>query len=210
MPPRSKVATLPQELRDELERRIVERAFSGYEELTGWLQQQGYQIAEDSIQRYGARLHQKIESLEQSAHQAKAIAGAAPEARATIVDATIDLLNERVFSALMDAEQIEQNDIVRLSRTVGDLSRISIARQRWAEEVRSRLEQHKQAARESRAKAERVETFDAVRNALFAVKAFKAGAPTAGPVDTGVSSAKGLPARDIGVARPAKPHSEGQ
>jgi hypothetical protein len=193
-----------------LERRIVERAFSGYEELAGWLQQQGYQIAEDSIQRYGARLHQKIESLEQSAQQAKAIASAAPEARATIVDATIELLNERVFSALMEAEQIEQNDIVRLSRTVGDLSRISIARQRWAGEVRSRLEQHKQAARESRAKAERVEAFDAVRNALFAVKTFKAGAPTGGPVDTGVSSAKGLPAGDIGVARPAKPHSEGQ
>jgi hypothetical protein len=210
MPPRSKVATLPQELRDELERRIVERAFSGYEELADWLQQQGYQIAEDSIQRYGARLHQKIESLEQSAQQAKAIASAAPEARATIVDATIELLNERVFSALMEAEQIEQNDIVRLSRTVGDLSRISIARQRWAGEVRSRLEQHKQAARESRAKAERVEAFDAVRNALFAVKTFKAGAPTGRPVDTGVSSAKELPAGDIGVARPAKPHSEGQ
>jgi len=68
----------------------------------------GLPVAEDSIQRYGARLHQKIESLEQSAHQAKAIAGAAPEARATIVDATIDLLNERVFSALMDAEQIDE------------------------------------------------------------------------------------------------------
>jgi hypothetical protein len=32
MPPRSKVAMLPQEVRDELERRIAERAFSGYEE----------------------------------------------------------------------------------------------------------------------------------------------------------------------------------
>jgi hypothetical protein len=33
MPPRSKVAMLPPAVRDELERRLVERGFSGYEEL---------------------------------------------------------------------------------------------------------------------------------------------------------------------------------
>jgi hypothetical protein len=106
MPPRSKVALLPQEIRDELERRIVQRVFTGYEELAAWLQQQGYQIAEDSVQRYGARLHQKISSLEQSAQQAKAIALVAPEGRYSIFEATIDLLNERVFSALMETDQI--------------------------------------------------------------------------------------------------------
>ena len=53
MPPRSKVAMLPQAPRDELERRMVERGFSGYEELADWLKKQGYQIAEDSVQRMG-------------------------------------------------------------------------------------------------------------------------------------------------------------
>lgn len=206
MPPRSKVAMLPQDVRNELERRIVERAFSGYEELAAWLQEQGYQIAEDSVQRYGTRLHQKIQALEQSAQQAKAIAEAGPEGRATIVDATIELLNERVFSALMEAEQIEQGDIVRLSRAVADLSRISIARQRWAQEVRCRFEQQKQAARERRAKADRAEAFDAVRNALLSVKAFKAGAASARPVDRGVSST----ASEIGAAGPAKPGTRGR
>jgi len=33
MPPRPKVHTLPQQVRDELERRIVEPKFSGYEGL---------------------------------------------------------------------------------------------------------------------------------------------------------------------------------
>jgi Protein of unknown function (DUF3486) len=210
MPPRSKVAMLPQEVRDELERRIAERAFSGYEELAGWLQEQGYQIAEDSVQRYGARLRQKIESLEQSAQQAKAIAGAAPESRATIVDATIDLLNERVFSALIEAEQIEQGDLVRLSRTVADLSRISIARQRWTQEVRSRLEQQKQAARDRRAQAERAQTFDSVRNALLAVRSLEPGGAARRTVDPGVSPAAEFPASDIGAAGPAKPDTGGQ
>jgi Bacteriophage Mu, Gp27 len=77
MPPRSKVAMLPQALRDELERRMVERGFSGYEELADWLQKQGYQIAEDSMQRHGAKLRQKMESLKNSTLQAMAIAHAA-------------------------------------------------------------------------------------------------------------------------------------
>ena len=201
---------LPQEVRDELERRIAERAFSGYEELAGWLQGQGYQIAEESVQRYGARLRQKIESLEQSAQQANAIAGAAPEGRATIVNATIDLLNERVFSALIEAEQIEQGDLVRLSRTVADLSRISITRQRWTQEVRSRLEQQKQAARERRAQAERAQTFDSVRNALLAVRSLEPGGATRRPVDPGVSSAAEFPASAIGAAEPAKPDTGGR
>ncbi len=37
MPTRSKIDVLPKEVWDELERRITKRAFSGYEELAGWL-----------------------------------------------------------------------------------------------------------------------------------------------------------------------------
>ena len=45
---------------------MVERGFSGYEELADWLKKQGYQIAEDSVQRNGAKLRQKMESLKNS------------------------------------------------------------------------------------------------------------------------------------------------
>jgi hypothetical protein len=194
---------LPKEVRDELERRIVERAFSGYEELADWLQGQGYEIAEDSVQRYGAKLHQKIESMEQSAYQAKAITEAAPQGRAGIVDATIELLNDRVFSALMETEQLAQGDLIRLSRTVADLSRTSIARQRWTEEVRARVEQQKQEARERRARASRNDAMAAVGNALLAAKYFKMGDVIARPVDPGASSTTASPAS--ASSAPAKP-----
>jgi Protein of unknown function (DUF3486) len=71
--------------------------FGGYQELAEWLQQQGYQIAADSVQRYGAKLHQRIESLDLSVLQAQAIAHAAPGDRDCIVDSTIDMLNAQVF-----------------------------------------------------------------------------------------------------------------
>jgi len=174
MPPRSKVYSLPQEVRAELERRIVERTFSGYEDLAAWLQSQGFQIAEDSVQRHGARLRQKMESLAQSTQHAQAITRTSPKVRATLVEATIDLLNERIFSAVMEAEQSGHQEIALLSRTLADLSRMTIARQRWAEEFRARLEEENRIAQERGVKARRAEAFATTREALDAVKLLKA------------------------------------
>src|SRR5215472_5266287 len=124
MPPRSKIAMLPQAMRDELERLIVERAFSGYKELADWLQKQGYEIAENSVQRYGAKLHQKIEAFDRAAHRAKTIAEAGAKDAGVIIDAAIHLLNMRVFSKLVESEHIDQADLASLSRTLADLSKI--------------------------------------------------------------------------------------
>jgi hypothetical protein len=91
MPLRSKVAVLPDEVRDELERRIVENAFGGYQDLSEWLHGQGYQIAHDSVQRYGSRLRQKIEAMDLLSEEAKALSAVAADAGATMVDAAIVL-----------------------------------------------------------------------------------------------------------------------
>ncbi len=68
MPARSKVAMLPDELRTELERRMAERSFSGYQELAEWLQAKGYPISDDSVQRHGAKLQRKLEPLDLAGH----------------------------------------------------------------------------------------------------------------------------------------------
>jgi hypothetical protein len=179
----------------------VERAFSGYEDLAAWLQEQGYQITESSVQRYGSRFQQKLELLEQSAHQAKALAAATSQGRALVVDATIDLLNERVFSALIEAEQISQDDLARLSRTVADLSRTSISRQRWAEEAKIRLRE----ARERRAKGTIDDATYAIRGAIAAIKAFTARVAKTPAVDRGLtpkSAPEGFDAAKLATHRP--------
>jgi hypothetical protein len=55
---------LPPQLRAELDRRIIDRGFGGYQHLAEWLQAQGYQISDDSIQRYGAKLQRKLKAIE--------------------------------------------------------------------------------------------------------------------------------------------------
>ncbi len=191
MPARSKVAMLPAEVRTELDRRIVERAFSGYQDLAEWLQGQGYHIAHDSVQRHGSRLQRKIEAMERLAADAKALTAAAAQAGDSIVDVTIQLIHQRVLSMLLDAPEpgeessssgisagaphsdrgaLQLRDLVRLTRIVADLSRVTIARQRQAEQVKSQLEQQKRAAGNRSAESAggvSEEAYHQIRNALF-------------------------------------------
>ena len=110
MPARSKVAMLPDELRTELERRMAERAFSGYQELAEWLQSEGYPISDDSVQRHGAKLQRKLELLDLAGHQARALTQAGYDADIAS-DAMVRLLQVQLFSLLFEAEQLELNDI---------------------------------------------------------------------------------------------------
>jgi hypothetical protein len=140
MPARSKVAMLPDELRTELERRMAERAFSGYQELAEWLQSEGYPISDDSVQRHGFKHQRKLEVLDFAAHQARAITQAGYDAD-IVSDGMARLLQVQLFSLLFEAEQLELNDIVRLTRTFAQLDHL-----RQAAAARPRHEQQEHVA----------------------------------------------------------------
>ena len=61
MPPRSKVYDLPQELRDELNERLVTSGFQGYEALTEWLAENGFKLSRSAVHRYGSALQEEFE-----------------------------------------------------------------------------------------------------------------------------------------------------
>ncbi len=56
MPPRSKVYTLPAEVRATLDGRLIDSGFGGYRGLSEWLAEQGYQIGKSALAEYGADL----------------------------------------------------------------------------------------------------------------------------------------------------------
>ena len=49
MPARSAVGQLPEEIRDELNRRLVENGFAGYAALAAWLADQGYKVSKSAV-----------------------------------------------------------------------------------------------------------------------------------------------------------------
>ena len=63
MPRRSKVLTLPAEVRKRLEALIVERGFSGYVELADWITAQGHPIGKSALAEHGSKLQRRIEAL---------------------------------------------------------------------------------------------------------------------------------------------------
>jgi Protein of unknown function (DUF3486) len=110
---RSKVAMLPAAVRAQLDRLIVERAFSGYQALAEWLQAQGYRIADDSVQRYGVRLRRQLEALDFARHQAAALAAAGHSADETaegLTAVTVQLLHQQVLSILLQAAQLDPSE----------------------------------------------------------------------------------------------------
>jgi Protein of unknown function (DUF3486) len=144
---RSKVAKLPATVRAELDRRIVEGAFSGYQALAEWLQAQGYHIADDSVQRYGVRLRRQLEAINLACHQAKALATAAKSAGNTadaLTAITVQLVQQQVLSILLqtaqpessgeaeaadgDAKTLDVRDLQRLTRIIVDLNSVTNGR----------------------------------------------------------------------------------
>jgi len=196
MPARSKVAMLPEEVRAELERRIIERSFSGYHDLADWLQAQGYQIAHDSIQRHGARLARQIEAVKQLTHEAHAIAAAIDNSDTTVIDVSIQLIHQRVLALLLEEPGSRQEsssegvsapdsdsargpalglpELARMTRILADLNRITMARQRQADAAGSQARQPTRAKRaEKKGKGGlSEEAYHAIRNALLGINPF--------------------------------------
>src|SRR5205807_3754253 len=97
---RSKVAMLPAAVRAELDRLIIERAFSGYQALAEGLQANGYHISDDSLQRYGVRLRHQLDALNLARYQAQVLA-AAGKNTADIVGAPSAIITRQIQQQML-------------------------------------------------------------------------------------------------------------
>lgn len=63
MPRPSKCDLLPEEIKSQLNQKLVEQAFSHYEELSEWLETIGYEISKSAIHRYGKDFKSQLEAI---------------------------------------------------------------------------------------------------------------------------------------------------
>lgn len=158
MPPRSKVFELPSELRAELDRRLIDSGFGGYRDLAGWLADQGYQIGKSALHSYGSALEEDFErtmaDVQRTQRMAQAYAEANPDERGAMTGATVRIAQESLLRITLALRQAETDpaDLAKLmphiSRALGELGRLDISREKWAQE---------QAAKAAEAMAEKVE-----------------------------------------------------
>lgn len=166
MPAVSAVLGLPQEVRDELNARLVANGFSDYVALADWLQSQGWSIRKSSLGRYSKDLKSDFEEamadVQRTTALARAWAKSDDDEQGDLLDATARMLQDallRITIAMRKAEaQAEESDpaeaaktLSQVTRALADLGRMSIGQKNWALEVKGRLSA-KMADLESEAK----------------------------------------------------------
>ena len=99
--PRSKIVTLPRPVRERLDAMLIERGFSGYQELANWLAEQGHFVSHMSVYRYGTKLEKRLDRTRVATQQAEALASALPDDRGAMSDVTLRMAQEALFNLMM-------------------------------------------------------------------------------------------------------------
>ncbi len=143
------ITRLPYDVRTELEKRLIENGFSGYIELTRWLNDLGYRISKGALNRYGLKYEEQYKVEAAAARQARELAETARGDDGTATEALVGLLEERLFSLLIETEKpFDQVDLGRLVKMVDSLGRTTMSHRTWVEGRTDRLARQHQAALE--------------------------------------------------------------
>ena len=125
MAKRSKVLALPRALRERLDQLLVEAGFSGYEDLSAWLAEQGHPVSSSTLQRYGSQYEAKLESVRLSTEMANALVQASPDDAGAMADASIRLVQDRMFDLLLKSEEGDLKGVANAARAIAETARAS-------------------------------------------------------------------------------------
>lgn len=152
MPPRSKVAQMPEDMRQWLHRAIVERAYGDIEsitsELNDMLAQRGSNltIGKSAVGEVSLKLKRAQEALRASVEAARMLQQDIGSGDA-LGGAALDMVQSEVFQIsmrLQEAQDMKDEDrialIKDLSLATSRLSRARVNQDRWAADVRTKAE----------------------------------------------------------------------
>ena len=143
MPPRSKIAALPPEVKAWLDSALVEGNFSDYEALASELGAKGYDISKSAIHRYGQTFEDKLAALKMASQQAKAVVEAAPDNEGAVNEALMRLVQEKIFQLLMAQEG--QIDLPKVAKAVAELGKATVVQKKFRREEQERIEREARA-----------------------------------------------------------------
>lgn len=155
MPPRSRIETdLSPELRAELDRRLAEGGFGGYQALTDWLREEGFEIGRSAVHVYGQALQRRLESVKAATQAAREIAALSPDEEDHRSGAIISMIQSEVFHGLVAMQAVEEEEdgtermklLSAAAKNVATLTRASVHLKRYQGEVAQRARAAAEAA----------------------------------------------------------------
>lgn len=142
MPRRSKVKSLPKAIREELDEKLVEQGFQGYEELAEWLDEKGFDISKSSVHRYGQEFEDRLEALRIATAQAKEITEQVGDDEGALGDALTAVVQEKAFGLLTSMEMEEQEvEFTSLMNAIARLQKASVKQKKFRQEMREKAQE---------------------------------------------------------------------
>ena len=105
-----KLAALPEETRQALNRELAARNFSGYEALEDWLRDQGFEISKSAIHRYGQKIERRMQAIKASTEAAKMIVEAAGDDQDARSESVIALVQTEMFDSIIAIQEAGDED----------------------------------------------------------------------------------------------------
>jgi hypothetical protein len=179
MPPRSKVAQLPDAIKQWLDAELVKGSFAGYElleaEVNSRLTAAGanFSVGKSSLHRYGSQFEERIKALKLVNEQAKALIEGSPDDEDAVSQALIRMTQEKLFNVVLELEvDPEKVNLGGLTRAIADLSRASVSGKKYAAEVKSRAQAAAEAVTKITRKAGLTpEAVDTIRREILGIPA---------------------------------------
>lgn len=137
---RSAVTQLPEEIRGELDKRLVSSGFSNYQGLADWLIEQGYEISRSAVHRYGQEFERRLSAIKVATEQAKAITSSSGDEEGAMNEALIRLVQQKAFDVLLNlAEDPDKEAMLpKMGVMISRITRASVAQKKWQAEVKKK------------------------------------------------------------------------
>ena len=116
MAKRSTIEQLPEAVRHEFERKLVENGFSDYTAIAEWLQEQGYEISRSAAHRYGQKVQRRFAAIKSSTEAARLIAEGAADEGAARSEALMAMLQTELFDALVQIGEMPSEELNAVDR----------------------------------------------------------------------------------------------
>jgi hypothetical protein len=142
MAPRSRVTSLPKTVKEWLDNALIDGNFSAYELLSSELKAKGFDISKSALHRYGSQFETRMAAIKLATEQAEAIAKAVPDDENALSDALLRVVQEKVFSMLMNLEDDPKVGFAKLATIATEIAFASTN----VKEFRSKIKEKTKAA----------------------------------------------------------------
>ncbi len=145
----SSVETLPPEIKSWLDQQLVQRRFTGYQDLAQALARQGYRISRSALGRYGKKYKEELKRLRQSIEMAKGFAEVVGDDGAAMSQTLTALAQQALMEIVRDGLYDRDIKLPALVQAIAQLNRSDIATKRYQIEQQARRRALEEAAEQA-------------------------------------------------------------